>query len=161
MKGNEIIVSSNPKGVFLEGFVYGTPSPGTVMEIRGSVALIGGRFTWQVYTPGSDGNRRIIAVLLADQLHGKTATDAYVTGTRCYMYCPAMGEDMNMLIADVAGTGTSGTEAKAVGDLLMVEDGTGMLIDTSSPEAEPFILLEAQEEVIAANALLWCKFTGY
>ncbi len=161
-KGNEIIVTSPERGVRLEGFVSGTPKPGTVMQIVGGTAPVAGRFTWEVYDADSDGDQRIIAVLLPDHLQGKTATDAYASGDRCYLYCPIMGEQLNMLIADVSGTGTAGSENKAIGDLLMVDDGTGKLIDTTgSPESEPFILLEVQAEPISADALLWCMYTGY
>jgi hypothetical protein len=161
-KGNCIIVSSNPKGVFLEGVIDGTPKPGTVMQIKAATAAQGGRFTWEVFNTSADGEQRIIAVLLEDSLQGKAATAAYVDGDRCFLYCPIAGEMLNMLVADVAGTGTTAAEAKAIGDLLMVDDGTGKLIDTTgSPESEPFILLEAQAEPISADALLWCMYTGH
>src|SRR4051812_27733305 len=104
-KGNEIIVTSNPKGMFLEGIVSGTPKPGTMMEIKPSAGYAANRFTWQVFQPGTDGKKRLCVVLLPDQLQGKLATDAYVDGTRCFLYCPIPGEEMNILLADVAGTG--------------------------------------------------------
>ena len=158
-KGNEIIVSADPKGVFLEGTVYGTPKPGTVMKVR-ATALVGGRPVWEVYDTTGDGYPGIVAVLLADQLQGGLATDAYVTGAHCFIYCPIAGEELNMLVADVAGTGTSGSEAKAIGDILMIDDGTGKLVDDSSGLRKPFILLEAQAEPVSADALLHCMYTG-
>jgi hypothetical protein len=160
MKGSEIILTSNPKGVFLEGTVYGTPKPGTVMKIK-ATALIGGRPVWQVYDVSADGIPGIVAVLLPDSLQGALATDAYVSGERCFLYCPIAGEELNMLVANVSGTGTSGSEAKAVGDVLMIDDGTGKLVDDSSGSSKPFVLLEAQTEPISADALLWCMYTGH
>jgi hypothetical protein len=159
-KGNGIIVSANPRGVFLEGLISGTPKPGTVMQISAATEPVGGRYQWEAYNPDADGNQRIIAVLLPDELQGKTAADAYVTGTRGFLYCPVPGEELNMLVKDVAGTG----ENFAIGDLFIVDDGTGKLVDTTgTPEAEPFICLEtiAAATAIAADHLVHCMFTGY
>lgn len=158
-RGSEIIVSANPQGVFLEGTIYGTPKPGTVMQVK-ATALIGGRPVWQVYDTAGDGYPGMVAVLLPDSLQGGLATTAYATGTHCFLYCPIAGEELNMLVADVSGTGTSGSEAKAIGDILMVDDGTGKLVDDSSGLRKPFILLEAQAEPISADALLHCMYTG-
>jgi len=156
-KGSEIIVSGEPRGVFLEGFVSGTPKPGTVMQIVAGTEPVGGRHTWEAYNADADGNQRLAAVLLPDQLQGKLATDAYASGDRCYLYAPAMGEELNMLVANISGTG----DAFAIGDILMVDDGTGKLIATTgSPESEPFIVLETVA-ALAADALVWCMYTGY
>lgn len=165
-RGNKIVVSESPRGVFMEGRVTGTPKPGTVLEIDWSVAKDdGGRFTWEPFGVtgasgakgvSADGDRRIIAVLLADKLQGKTATDAYVTGTRCFMYVPVAGEELNMLVADVAGTG----DDHAVADIFMVDDGTGKLVETTGdPESEPFVCLENTTNPLA-DALLHCLYTG-
>jgi len=164
-KGNEIIVSANPKGRFLEGVVTGTPKPGTVMEIDWSEAKSNGRFTWEPYGTtaadgirgvGADGDRRIIAVLLPDSLQGKAATAAYVTGDRCFLYVPQAGEELNMLVEDVAGTG----DDLRVGDIMIVDDGTGKLLETTGdPESEPFIVLEAVTNP-TADTLVHCLYTG-
>ncbi len=155
MFGNDIIVSANPEGKFLEGIVSGTPKPGTVMEISG-FTMVGGKFTWRVYQPGTDGKRRLIAVLLENNLEGKTASDAYVTGTRCFLYCPLPGEELNMLLADVAGTGDDHT----AGETLIVDTGTGKLIATTgSPESEPFRLLETITDP-TSDTLAHCMYTG-
>ncbi|MFA5056513.1 MAG: hypothetical protein WC485_00230 [Opitutaceae bacterium] len=158
-KGNEIVLSANPKGVYLEGIVSGTPKPGTVMQIKAATAAVGGRHTWEVFNADADGNQRLIAVLLPDNLQGKTATDAYVDGDRCFLYCPIAGEELNMLVA-AAGTGTG--DALAIGALLIVNDGDGILIATAStPESEPFIALEAVADLVAAGSLVHCMYTGH
>ncbi len=164
-QGNKIIVSANPRGRHLEGKVTGTPKPGTVMEIDWSEAKVDGRFTWEPYGTtsasgikgvGADGDRRIIAVLLPDKLQGKAATAAYVTGSRCFLYCPVMGEELNMLLEDVAGTGDN----HALGDILMVDDGTGKLLATTGdPESEPFVCLEVSTKPVT-DQLLHCLYTG-
>ncbi len=164
-RGNKIVVSERPKGVHLEGYITGTPKPGTVMEIDWSVAEVSGRFTWEPYGTtgangirgvGADGNRRIMAVLLPDPNTGQASTTAYVTGARCYMYVPQAGETLNMLIDDIDGT----ADDLRVGDIMMVEDSTGRLIETNSPESEPFIVLEALTDPVV-DTLLWCMYTGY
>lgn len=158
-KGNEIIVSAEPRGRFLEGIVSGTPKPGTVMQIQAGTAADGnGKHTWEVFNADADGDQRLIAVLLPDWGQGKTATDAYVTGTRCFLYVPIAGEELNMLVANVSGT----SDTFSVGDVLMVDDGTGKLIATTgSPESEPFIILEAVTTALTADTLQWCMYTGY
>ena len=162
MKGTRILITSKPRGVFIDGYIHGTPKPGTVMQLKAATNPVANVFTWKVFDADADGNQRIVAVLLEKDQEGKTCDDAYVSGDMGRVYCPVMGEELNMRVADVAGTGTSGTEAKAIGDLMMVEDGTGLLIDTSgTPESEPFVLLEPQLEPIGAEALLRCMYTGY
>lgn len=137
MKGNEIIVSTNPKGVFKEGIVSGTPKPGTIMEVT-TAAPVAGRFTWQASTRTS-GAKGLIAVLLPDQLQGKTATDAYVSGTRCFLYCPVAGEELNLLVGDQAGTADDVTAGSS---LFGVEQTTGKLKLNSSYTSAPFLALE-------------------
>lgn len=156
-RGSEIIVSSDPRGVEIEGIISGTPKPGTVMQMQAGTALVGTRFTWEVYAPGTDGQRRIIAILLPDRLQGGLSTTAYVTGTRGFLYIPQAGEEFNMLVADIAGT----ADDHAIGDLFIIKSGVGKLIaNTGSPESIPFQCLEAAVDPVA-DALLWCRYTGY
>lgn len=168
-KGNEIIVSANPRGVFLEGIIDTAEKPGTIMQ-RKNVALSGGRFTYQVYNPADgDGSKpkSALAVLLPDQLQGKTAEDAYTAGARGFLYVPAAGEQLNVLWKNITGTGT-GDETN-IGDPLTVDAGTGKVIlasgSSESPTAanlkiSPFSALEALTDV-TADTLLWVEYTGY
>jgi hypothetical protein len=160
-QGNEIIVSAEPRGQFLEGIVYGTPYPGTVMQVRAATEPQALKYQWEPYNAAADGNQRLIAVLLPDSLQGKLATTAYTTGSRCFLYCPLPGELLNMLYTDT-DTGTSDTFA--IGDIMMVDDGTGRLVATlSTPESEPFVCMETWSDTTAAaaNVLLLSMFTGY
>ena len=154
---NKIVLATEPQGVFLEGTIVGTPLPGTVMEIVPATEPVNGRFSWRVATPGADGNRMPIVVLLADSLQGKVVTDAYVTGTRGFLYAPAMGETLNMILQDVAGT----ADDHAIGDLLIVDNGTGELIATTgTPESEPFKVLETVTDP-TTDSRVECQYTGY
>ncbi len=174
-KGQCILVSSNPRGRFEECYIAGTPKPGTCMEIKTSVALKGGRWTFEpagttaaVGTSSgmaADGNRIPIAVLLggADQVvgvpPGGLSTDAYVDGQRGMVYYPAAGEELNVLLMN--DTGTSATEDFPIGTKLIVDDGTGKLVQSAStPESEPFLVLEAVLD-LAADQLVWALYTGY
>jgi len=155
--GNGIIVSSEPRGVFMEGIISGTPKPGTCMQISAGVEMIGGRFTWVAYNPDLDGDRRLVCVLLEDRLQGGLATTAYTSGSQGYLYCPAAGEILNMLLADVGGTG----DDFAIGDQLMIDDSTGLLIDvTGSMESEPFTCVETVTDP-TADHLTACMYTGH
>jgi hypothetical protein len=59
-------------------------------------------------------------------------------------------------------TGT--TETWAIGDLLMIDDGTGKLVDTTgTPEMESFICLETFLDPTSTQTdyLIWCMYTGH
>lgn len=169
VKGNNILISEMEKNRRIEGFIQRTTKPGTCMEIDWSVAPVNGDWTWEPYGitaadgirgVGADGDRRLVAVLLNDTLAGQAATTAYA-GTsdapvRCFLYVPVVGEELNMLIDDIGGTG----DDLRIADILMIDDGTGRLIETTGdPESEPFIVLEALTNPMA-DTLLHCMYTG-
>lgn len=149
MRGNEILLCGNPKGVFLEGIVSGTPAPGTVM-VPTTAVDVNGDFTWQAWT-ASTGAAGLQAVLLPDQLQGQLPTTAYVTAKRCFLYVPLPGEFMNMLFADVAGTG----DIHTVGDLMGVQTSTGLLVINSSFTSTPWMCMETIAAP-TANTLVMC-----
>lgn len=153
-RGTEIIVSSEPRGRFTECIVSGTPKPGTVMELLPATNPVGGRFTFRASTR-STGAKGGIAVLLPDSLQGKLATDAYVTGTRGFLYWPAAGEELNMIVTNVAGT----ADDVAIGDLFGVETTTGQLKANSSYGSAPFQALEVITDPIV-DYLLWTMYLG-
>lgn len=152
-RGQEILIATEPKGRFLEGVLNGALLPGTVVEIDPTAATpIGGEYTYRVYTSGTDGNRQMIGVLLPDRNQGGLATTAYVTGTRCFVYVPLAGEQLNILVkANVNPT---------FGQNLMVENASGKLkANSGTQQSSPFQALEALTN--AADALLFCQATGY
>lgn len=162
-KGNEIVVSANPKGTFLEGIISGALTPGIVMQVVAATEPVNGKHTWQAYDrtgAQKNGLPTLIACLDYDKLQGKTKSDAYVSGTQCFMYCPIPGEELNMLILDIAGT----ADDYAIGDLLQVVDGSGKLQDavsgTAFNYANPFFVMETVTDPTADNST-WVMFTGY
>lgn len=158
MKGSVILLASNPRGLFLEGTVSGTPYPGTLMTVKAATEPVGGRPTWEPYNRDASGNRALVAVLL-EPFHGASYATAYTNGERCRLYIPAAGEELNVLVSAV-GTGTG--DSIAIGDLLIPVDGTGLLIATTgSPEMEPFQCLETVSDVVAAGTLTHCIYTGH
>ena len=154
-KGNNILLACEPKGRFIEGIISGTPKPGTVMQLQATTAPIGGRFTYEVYNPSADNDPREIIVLLEDNLQGFSMTSAYVTGTQGRLYVPLPGEELNMLVADVAGTGDTHT----IGDRMGVVHGTGKLaVQSTSANPASFQLLETVAAPVA-DTLLFCMRT--
>jgi hypothetical protein len=167
-KGNKIIVSAQPKGVFEGCVVSGTPKPGTCMEIVAATALKGGRWTYEAAGTtaaagakgmAADGDNIAIAVLLSDldaAGFGRLATTAFVDGDRANVYYPLPGEELNMLFFNISGTG----DDVVLGTKLIVDDGTGQVFtSTGTVESEPFIALEALTDP-TADQLIWCKATG-
>ena len=156
MKGNDIILSSPPRGPVEEGIISGTPKPGTIMEIVPGTAPVNGRFTWRASTV-TTGNARMVAILCADNLQGKLPTDAYVSGTRGRIYFPLIGEEVNVLFAPEPGTGSVSTVK--IGDLLGINT-SGLAVPNSSYPSTPFQSLEYITENPSQTAtLVWCKRT--
>ena len=154
--GNAIIISNDHRGRVHEGTINSTPKPGTCVQIN-SQEPVGSRYDWTAFNAAADGDQRLVAVLLEDDLQGKIATDAYVDGSRCRVYCPLPGEELNMLVSNIAGT----SDSFAIGDILMINDGDGLLIATTgTPESECFIVM-ATTAAITADTLVHCMFTGY
>lgn len=161
MRGTQVLVSSEPRGKFVEGVIASgiTPKPGTIMQIDASVALVGGRHTWGLYSRDADGNRPKgpYIVLLEDKNRGRTYADAYAAGDRAFGYIPEAGDELNLLLSDVSGTGDAHTK----GEILMVDSGTGeMIATTGSPESEPALLLETLS-ALTEDTHGWCIWTGY
>lgn len=152
-----ILVQANPRGVIESCIVSGTPKPGTCMTIKAATEPVGGIFTFEAYDRDADGNRAEVAVLLEDETQGKLITDAYVSGTYGRVYYPLPGDKLQMLLKNIAGTGDS----FAIGDLLIIDDGTGKLIATTgSPEMESFRCRETQA-ALTADLHVLCSYTGH
>ena len=141
-KGTEIVVSSQHRGVEQECIVSGTPKPGTVMQIKAATEPVGGAYTYEAYDKSYDAMPDAVAVLLPDRYQGKLETEAYTSGDRGFIYFPAAGEELNMIIENVAGT----ADDYAIGDRLEINDGTGKLQDASTSTLNnrraPFTVLE-------------------
>lgn len=160
-KGNTILLSTEPRGRFIEGVVAAgeAPKPGMIVQIQAATALVGGRFTFEIYNADADGGRPKgpYIVLLEDQWQGKTTSDAYAAGDRCFGYVPLPGDELNLLLLNIAGTG----DDHAKGEILIVDDTTGKLIATTgSPETEVAMVLETVTDP-TADTLCWCIWTGY
>lgn len=160
-RGQCIVVSSEPRGKFHE-FIIGaglTPKPGTAVQIDYSVALVGGCHTVKLYDADADGGRPKgpLIILTENYLYGGDMTTAYAAGQRAFGYIPGAGDELNLLLADVSGTG----DAHSAGEMLIPDDGTGKWnATTGTPETEPAQLME---DVAAptADTLAWCIWTGF
>lgn len=158
-RGNQIIVSANPQGKFMEGYIAAgeTPKPGQILQIDATVALKGGRHTYKIYAPGADGENPLgpYWVLLEDRFRGdRTMTSAYAAGDRCFLYSPENGDELNLLVLNITGT----ADDHALGEKMMVDNTTGkMIITTGSPEDEVAVLLEVITDP-TADTLAWCMW---
>ena len=150
-KGSNIIVSNAPRGTYWEGVLTGALLPGTIVQIKVSAGLDDdGNPSFEAYNAALDGDRRPLFVLLPDIYQGRDELTAYTTGTRCRVYMPLAGDQLNV-VSDAALT---------FGDLLIVDDGTGkVLATTGTPESEPFQALKTVGAV--ANQLVHVLVTGF
>lgn len=161
---NSVVVTSlyGRKG---EGIISGTPKPGIVVSIKASTEPVNGRYTWEAYNPGAgDGTPGLIAILDVDDEQGKTREDAYVSGTRCKLFFPVPGDELQLRKADISGTG-SATEDLNIGEKLLVVSGTGYISPVAvgiiaSPVSYPFQSLETVTDQ-PAETFVRVIFTGY
>lgn len=152
-----IIVSSNPQGRRVTGKLSGTAKPGTCHTVKAATEPENGRFTYEPYNRAGDGDQAPIAVLLEDLLSGKLVSTAGVSGDYREFYYPEPGDLLQMRLQNVAGTG----DTFAIGDELMVDDGTGTLIAATGEEANPFNVRETVGTALTADTLVLVEFTGY
>ena len=163
MKGSQVVITGEPKGRFFEGVLNtsGTPKPGTIMQIKAATSIDGnGHFTFTEYNRGADGDRPAGPLfVLLEKGEGYSYDTAYADGDWCQVYCPLPGDELNLLWS-TAGTGTG--DSVAVGDLAIVDDGTGLLVATTgTPETEPFVACEALTDTESTGTMCHCMFTGY
>ena len=154
-KGQDIVVSANPQGRFIEGIVGDTSAPGTIMQISATVAPVEGRHTWIAAATGTDGKEVLKVVLLPDRLQGRLATDAYVANTRGFLYCWLPGDEVNFL----AGEGAGSSNTFNIGDRFIVDAENGILVpDTGSPQECVAIAMEKLTQQVG-SVLVWCMAT--
>lgn len=161
--GNKIVLTPEPRGRRIEYVISGNLLPGTIVQVKANTERdAGNRLTCEAFNKSGSGKPGLIGVLDYDEEQGKTATDAYTSGKRGTVYFPLPGDELNCLLHDVAGTGV--TSDFQIGDSLMVQDGTGKLIDalvgTASALSAPFELQETITDS-TVDQLVHVMFTGY
>ncbi len=132
-----------------------------IVQRDATVALKAGKHTYKIYAPGTDGEQPLGAFwVVTNQYHslvGKTMSDSYAAGSLMSVYSPVAGEELNLRLLDVAGTG----DDHALSEKLMVDDATGKLIATTgSPETEVAQLLEVITDP-TADTIAWCQWSGH
>lgn len=160
-RGNGIIVTAEPKGHREWGYIAAgeTPKPGQILQQQLATAIKNGKHTYEIYNADIDGGRPKgpIFVLLEDSLQGKTVDDAYAAGDFAPLYTPLPGEELNLLLLNIAGTADDHTK----GEMLIIDDTTGkMIATTGTPENEVAQLMETVTDP-TADTLAWCRWTGY
>lgn len=161
-KGSEIVVSTYKRGLQISGYVKTalTFKPGMCVEIDWTIDEINGLHTMKYYTADADGGRPKGPLIIVDVdfLQGKTTSDSYTAGQLFSGYIPVAGEQLNILLLDITGTGDDHTR----GEVVIPDSGTGKFIATTgSPEIEPFILAETPPADPTADYLCHAYYTGY
>lgn len=156
MKGSVILLEANPRGKFQEGIIDDTSKPGTAMQLTLGGANSNGRAHYEHYQPSADGDPRATCILLEDRMQGSNPFTAYVAGTRCFLYFPLPGEEINVLVRGQVGTGSA--NAFTVGERLIAGHTDGKFIqEATSATAAMFSVMEHIDEVPDADTLVWCR----
>jgi hypothetical protein len=156
MRGNRIVINPDAKGTYEWGYLTTAEKPGTVHQRDASVALKAGKPTYKVYQPGADGENPLGGywVLVENLYEGRDATTAYAIGDFAKFYSPRMGDELNLLLANLSGT----ADDHALDEKMMLDTGTGKLIATTgTPEDEVAQLLEAVTDP-TADQLVWVQW---
>lgn len=166
MRGQTTIVDANPQGKFTEGIVKAgqTFYPGMAVVKDASVDLVNGRHTYKIPDSGTDGNMQGAIWIVTDEMLAKrgrgmtsaTSFDSYAAGERVSLYCPLAGEELNLLLKNIAGTADDHTK----GEILLIDDATGLFIATTgSPQTKSAKLLETITDP-TADTQAWCEWAG-
>lgn len=156
---NQILVSSELEGRRMEGFVKAgqTFTPGIIVMRDPTVALRQGRHTYKIYdrTTG-DPTGGPAYVVRQDYLRGDLVTQTYGPGERCFLYELDEGDEVNLLVKNLAGT----ADDHALGEMLMIDANTGkMVVSDGTKQKEVAMLQEAIVDPIA-DTLAWCIWRG-
>lgn len=164
-KGSKIIVGpgNDPHGRFWEGLIGTglTIKPGMACQIDVSESQSSGKWVMEYYNADASGGRPKGPLFVCTEhnlrLQGKTIEDSYVAGELASFYVPLPGDELNLLLLNIAGT----ADDHVVGEVLIPDDTTGKWIATAStPEIEPAMLLEAVTDP-TADTLAHAIWTGY
>ena|SRR3990167_1031355 len=166
---DRIVLAPQPRGVFRDVVVIGTPKPGQCMvPVPGQTALDdSGTLQYEpagttaagtglVDAMTADGDNIPIAVLIEDALQGVVVSTAYTTGKRGRVYFPVAGEELNVMFQNQSGT----ADDLGIGTKLIVDDGTGKVLkSTGTPQSEPFQSMQVLTDP-TADQLIHVMFTG-
>lgn len=158
-RGAAIVLNSMFRGNWENLVLNDTSKPGTFLGIVAATNPVGGAFLWQArgLTPGSPGP---VLILVNDWEQGQTAAANFpnVASTGGHKgYWPLPGDELNALVAESSGTGTSGENN--IGDRLAIR-ADGLLLAGGSLTSQPFYLLDRSSLAAKATALRWVKFLG-
>lgn len=153
---NTILLTAAPMGRFLEGILNTACYPGTSMEVDAAVEPVGGKHTWQASSL-TNGYRQLIAILLENEMVGKTCADQIADEQKIRMYCPIPGDELLVLVS-ASGTGTG--DAQAIGDLLIRANGGTFIATTGTVYQEPFQVMETMTDVTSSGTLTHVMATG-
>jgi len=154
-RGQKILINPEPKGVIKDGIILGNLKPGICLEIE-TPFYQGNRHRYQPADPQVNAQVPII-ILLESKLRGYDIDTAHVSGELGQVYYALPGDELNLLLADVAGTGDTHTALNMYG----IQGATGKLIvESGTFESTPFQLLQSQS-ALTADVLAPFMVTGY
>jgi hypothetical protein len=146
MLGNNVVLTPKPLGRYWDGVANQSGMyPGTGLSVVPSGGIDAGkRLTWGPWSQ-STGAQGLIAIGDFNGNEGFPYNVAYPSGKRFPIYIPVCGDELNMLLAELAGT--TGDPAITLGEILILQTGTGMLVPAATGTAggtqHQFMAMEA------------------
>jgi len=147
---NQIVVSPNPLGHFIEGTLT------AVAILPGTHVSIDTAGLYEAWNESADGVKGEVIVLIEDALQGRDVSTTYDASDRFFAYIPLPGDELQCLFKNISGT----ADSFVIGELVMIDDTTGKLITESSSEMEPWAVMETIA-ALTADALHLVRSTGH
>ena len=155
--GVAIVANADAKGRWCEGVLSGTPSPGTFMEILPATNPVSGRYSFRARS-SAGGSADAVLIMVNNWEGGQINTTAGTSGDRVKLYWPLPGDELNALVAESAGTGTSGENL--IGDRLAI-NSSGLLYAGGSLTQRPFWLIDRTGLSATATSLRLVWYIGH
>lgn len=128
-KGSTILINGNqPNGRFVTGILSGALYPGQQCQIKSGVEPINGNYTYEACSVA--GANQVPFILLEDMSQGVNATTAWADGALAQFYVPLTGDELNLLYANISGTG----DAFAIGAKVIVNNAGKFIATTGTPQ---------------------------
>ena len=146
----EIVQQAIPKGTFHEGSLETGQAP-----YPGQNVTKNSDGTYSAGAGSSDGAQAEVNLLREDVFNGSPSSVAYASGAHCFMYIPAIGDQVYVLCMNTTGT----SQVYTAGETIMLDHTTGKGKPvTGSPAYVPYVCVQGTTDADStADQLVLCR----